>query len=96
MIRHVVFFKFKAGLSAEDKQGFFRSLQELPERVPGIMALEVGEDFMRSPRSYDVALIETFADRAALDHYSSHLSHLPVIARAREICESIVAVDFEA
>ncbi len=100
MIRHVVLFKFKPEVSAEERKNFIHRLQELPERVPGIIkdgrgAPEVGEDFMGTPRSCHVALIFSFAGRQALESYASHPSHLPVVERARQICESIAAVDFE-
>ena len=95
MIRHIVFFKFKPETSAEDRKDLLQRVKELPLQVPGIVAPEVGEDFMGSPRSYHAALIFSFADRAALNHYATHPDHLPVVERARQICESIAAVDFE-
>ena len=100
MVRHVVFFKFKLEVSPEERKEFVRSLKELPARVPGIIANgpgapEVGEDFTGTPRSYHVALILGFADCQALDHYASHPNHVPVVELARQLCESIVAVDFE-
>ncbi len=95
MIRHIVFFKFKTETSAEERKDFVRCLKELPSRVPGVLAPEVGEDFMGSARSYHVALIFSFAERAALDVYATHPNHTPVVERARQICESIATVDFE-
>ncbi len=100
VIRHVVFFKFKPEVSAEERKDFVLRLKDLPERVPGIMkdgrgTPEVGEDFMGAPLSYHVALIFTFPDRQALERYASHPNHLPVVERGRQICESIAAVDFE-
>jgi len=95
VIRHIVFFKLKPEISAEERKDFVRRLKELPSRVPGVLAPEIGEDFMGSARSYHAALIFGFADRAALDLYATHPNHLPVVERARQICESIVTVDFE-
>lgn len=95
MIRHAVFFKFKPEVSQADRADLVARLKSLPERVPGILKPEVGEDFMKSPRSYHAALVFGFEDRAALDRYQTHPNHVPVVERARQICESIVAVDYE-
>ena len=94
MLRHVVFFKFKPGVPAAERQGFLAMLRALPAKIPEIVSSEVGEDIMGTPRSYHVALISTFAGRDALDVYAKHAEHQPVIARAREICEVIAAVDY--
>ena len=95
MIRHVVFFKFKPEVSPADRADLVARLRALPERVPGILQPEVGEDLVRSPRSYDVALVFGFEDRAAMDRYQVHPNHVPVVERARRLCESIIAVDYE-
>ena len=95
MVRHVVFFKFKAAVNETDRAEVVALLKALPERVPGILKPEVGEDFLKSPRSYDVALVFGLADRAALDRYQNHPNHTLVVARIRPLCESVVVVDFE-
>jgi hypothetical protein len=96
MIRHVVMFKFKPEIAAPDRAAFVAALKNLPSQIPGILAPEVGVDFLGSPRSYHAALIFGFADRAGLEAYAKHPNHQPVLARAREICEAVAAVDFEA
>ena len=50
---------------------------------------------MKSPRSYDVALVFGFEDRAALDRYQNHPNHVSVGERVRPCCESVAAVDYE-
>ena len=57
--------------------------------------LKVGEDVVRSPRSYDTGLAITFPDRAALDAYQTNDRHVPVAQFGVSLCEHIVAVDFE-
>ena len=95
MVRHVVFFKFKADVNETDRADIVARLKALPERVPGVLKPEVGEDFLKSPRSYDVALVFGFEDRAALDRYQNHRNHVSVVERVRQLCESIAAVDYE-
>src|SRR2546421_8616977 len=95
MVRHAVFFKFKPEVSQQDRAAFITELRELPAKIPSILRPEVGEDFVGSPRSCHAALIFGFTDRQALNEYATHPEHQPVLARAKEICESIAAVDFE-
>jgi len=38
-------------------------------------------------------LLTGFADEAALAVYRDHPEHVPVVARARELCEDIVRLD---
>ncbi len=95
MVKHIVIFKFKPEVSAGDRAAFLSMVRELPSKIPFIKNPEAGEDFVHSPRSFDAGLVFGFTDRAALDEYAKHPHHQPVLARAREICESIAAVDYE-
>ena len=63
--------------------------------LDGVIELKVGEDVVRSPRSYDTGLAVTFADRAALDAYQTDDRHVPVAQYGVSLSEHIVAVDFE-
>jgi len=63
--------------------------------LPGVLDLKVGEDVVRSPRSYDTGLSITFPDRAALDAYQKNDRHVPVAQFGVSLSDHIVAVDFE-
>jgi len=95
MVRHIVFFKFKPEVSAADRAALVKMVRELPAKIPSIEKPEVGVDFVHSPRSYDAALSFGFASRTALQEYSVHPDHIPVVQRAKQICEAMAAVDFE-
>ncbi|MBS1789011.1 MAG: Dabb family protein [Acidobacteria bacterium] len=95
MIRHIVIFKFKPEVSQTDRNGFLEMLRALPSKISEIIDFEAGFDVVRSARAFDLALVSTYADLAALDRYAKHEHHLPVIARSKEICEQIASVDFE-
>jgi hypothetical protein len=94
MLTHVVFFKLKERIP-ENIGELVARLAPLAERVPQVRHLEVGADVVRAARSYDVALIVKFDDRAAMEAYQVHPEHVPVADYVREVCESILAVDFE-
>jgi hypothetical protein len=94
MLLHLVSFKYKAETDASARAEHRRRLAGLKD-LDVVEDLKVGEDVVRSPRSYDTGLAITFRDRAALDTYSKHERHVPVAQFGVGLCEHIVAVDFE-
>jgi hypothetical protein len=95
VIKHIVFFRFKPEVAAAEREELLSMLRALPGKIPEVVSLEVGVDVVRSPRSFDAALVSTFADLRALDVYAKHPDHQPVLALAREMCEQVAAVDYE-
>ena len=94
MILHMVSFKYKKDTDAaarEDHRARLRALKDLD----GVVDLKVGEDVVRSPRSYDTGLTVVFRDRTALDAYQQNDRHVPVAQHGVTISEHIVSVDFE-
>jgi len=94
MLLHLVSFKYKPEVDGATRAQHRARLAALKE-LDGVVELKVGEDVVRSPRSYDTGLSITFADRAALDIYQKHDRHVPVAQFGVTLCEHIVAVDFE-
>ena len=94
MIVHIVCFKYNSDVDATARTRHRERLRALSD-IDGIIDLKVGEDVVRSPRSYDTGLVITFRDRAALDFYQKHPRHIPVAQFAAN-CESVVSVDFDA
>ena len=67
----------------------------MKSKIDGLLDLEAGSDFLGSERSYDIALICTLKDKAALDFYQAHPVHQPVKKLMHEIRENSIAVDYE-
>ena len=95
MIRHLVFFKFKSETTEAERAELLALLHGLPGKIAEVQALEAGFDVVHSPRSFDLALVSTFADLAALGVYAKHPDHQPVVELAKVLCEQVAAVDFE-
>ena len=93
MIRHIVLFKLKEEFKAEIPQ-LVKNFYTMKGKVEGLLDLEAGADILGSERSYDLALICTFADRASFDAYQTHPAHMPVKKRMHEVREGSVACDF--
>ena len=94
MLLHLVCFRYKANVDEDTRRQHRDRLRAL-EGLDGIIALKVGADVVRSPRSYDTGLSVTFLDRAALDVYAKHPRHVPVAEFGVGLCEHIVSCDFE-
>jgi hypothetical protein len=94
MLTHLVCFKYRPDASEDARAEHRRGLQGLAG-LPGLVALTVGADVVRSPRSYDTGLLVTFRDRAALDAYQINPAHVLVAQSGASLCEHIVVVDFE-
>ena len=94
MLLHLVSFKYKADVDAATRAQHRQRLGAL-NGLNGVIDLKVGEDVVRSARSYDTGLAITFPDRAALDAYQKSEQHVPVAQFGVGLCEHIVAVDFD-
>ena len=94
MILHLVCFKYKPSIDGATRAEHRRQLATLG-RLDGVVDLKVGEDVVRSARSYDTGLSVTFHDRAALEAYAKDPRHVPIAQHGASISEHVVAVDFE-
>lgn len=92
MIKHIVCFKLKKGEDAERAAEILRSMKG---KVPQIIDIEVGVDFLKSERSYDVILQVTVKDESALSAYQEDGYHCGVVKKyMHAVRESSVAVDY--
>ncbi|MBP6303841.1 MAG: Dabb family protein [Bacteroidia bacterium] len=90
MVKHIVFWKLKEEANGSSKasnaQGIKEQLEALKGKIPGLLHIEVGVDFLHSPESADVVLYSEFENREALEVYAAHPLHkaiMPYIAEAR-------------
>jgi hypothetical protein len=95
MIKHIVFMKFKKGITDKDIVELEKLMAGLPGRIPEIKEYQFGRDIVQSERSYDFALVSAFEDLDALKRYQPHPDHQPVLAKVKEMSETILAVDFK-
>ena len=93
MIKHTVCFKLKPNQSVEKAAEVLRSMKG---KVPTIIDIEVGVDFLKSERSYDIILQVTLLDKKALNDYQNDEYHCLVVKKyMHAVRESSIAVDCE-
>ena len=73
MVRHIVFFRFE---NPEENIPIVRdSLYALRDKIPQIVDMQIGADFMHSQRSSDMVLIVDFKTREDLEIYDKNPDH---------------------
>lgn len=65
-------------------------------KVPMLKSIQVGIDFLHSPRSYDIILETTFETKDALSDYQNDPYHCDVVKKyIHSVQETSIAVDYE-
>lgn len=95
MIKHTVCFKLKDN-SEEMMSKTAEILRSMEGNVPMLRDIEVGKDFLGSPRSYDIILTVKLDDAQALDAYQQDDYHCNIVKKhMHSVTETSVAVDYE-
>ena len=99
MIRHIVMWKLKEHAEGASRAENALKLKEKLEGcrgiVPGMLKLEVGIAAPGLESTYDVVLVSDFTDKAALDAYQVHPTHLALKGFVGAVRESRECVDYE-
>lgn len=95
MIKHTVCFKLKDN-SPEECNKAAQILRSMDGNVELLRGIEVGVDFLHSPRSYDIILQVLLDDEKALEEYQKDEYHCSVVKKhMHSVAESSVAIDFK-
>lgn len=95
MVTHIVFFRLHE-YSLENARALQARLASMEGNVPSLRQIEVGIDFDRAERAFDVALLTRFDAKADLDAYQNDPFHRDVIAYVRSVCKQTAVVDYES
>ena len=95
MIKHIVCFKLKNPTEAECAKAA-EILRSMEGNVPQLRGIEVGCDFLHSPRSYDIILQVLLDSAEELDAYQNDEYHCSVVKKhMHEAAQSSIALDYE-
>jgi len=100
MVRHLVLWKYKEGLTEKEKDNLVLEakikLEALKEVIPGILSLKViTKTLPTGSDNCDFMLDSTFINQEALDFYQNHEEHLKAASFVRSIVGSRICVDYE-
>ena len=94
MLRHVVLWRLKS--QTDDSFDLIRrTLQAQQGRIPGLLRVEVGRNFVGSRRALDFALVCDFENRQALAAYHRHPAHMETRAIVDPLVDEHWIVDYE-
>ncbi|MFK0113279.1 Dabb family protein [Streptomyces sp. NPDC091217] len=93
MIRHIVLFKFKTGISWDDPraQEAERFAVKVGSEVPELHEWIPGRNISTRPVAHDYAVIGLVSDEEALERYMVHPFHQEAIRLWREISDWAIA-----
>jgi hypothetical protein len=94
MITHVVLYKLKEN-TPEIRKKMIETFYSMEGKIPALLSIKAGEDFLGAARSFDIALICEYESREKLKEYQEHPVHQPVKAYVHSVVEKSQSVDFE-
>jgi hypothetical protein len=94
MIRHVAVFRFVPEFTGEQREHWMSLLRALPERIPQLRSMSVGEDVLGGPASHELAIVADFDDLDGLAAYTRHPAHEEVLRLSAPVKASLATVDF--
>ncbi len=94
MIKHIVFFKLEDN-SDEHKKIIQNKILSLKNKIDIIKQIEVGINFTKSERAYDLALISDFESVEDLQSYAVNPLHVEVINYLKSKNTITKVVDYE-
>ena len=95
MIKHLVLFKFKEGVTDREREGLAYELECLSGVVSQVKSLQVAFDAGRKNNSYDLALDSEFDTMADMECYLAHPAHVKALENVSRLCQSVAKVDYE-
>ena len=95
MVIHTFAFRWKPGVTEEQRERVLSAIRSLQGRIPGLMETWVGVNFSPRSQGYGLGGVMKFADRAALEAYGGHPAHRELLVWLMPLIEA-VEVDFEA
>ncbi|MDR1678606.1 MAG: Dabb family protein [Prevotellaceae bacterium] len=99
MVKHIVIWKLKEFALGNDKAAnallVKEKLESLNGKIPGLLRLEVGIDFLQAESSGDIVLYSELENREALSVYQEHPLHKEAGLFVREVVCGRSSADFE-
>lgn len=98
MVKHIVLFKLRADVPAEQRleamRSFKAAIEALPERISCIRKVEVGLN-VNSSEAWNIALYSEFDSLDDVKRYAVHPDHVAAGKLLAEVKESRACVDYE-
>lgn len=95
MIKHIILWNFQEGKgSEEDKLKIKNGLEELKNKIPGIVEIEVITNPIAGSNA-EIMLNSTFESVDALNNYQIHEEHVNVATFVKSVTCNRMCMDYE-
>jgi hypothetical protein len=94
MIQHIVLFKWKEEISAEEKNAAIVALASL-QTIEDVGEFSAGGQLGKLAKGYDYAVTLRLSDLAALKTYWSHPKHVAALAVVQPLTSDVLVADYE-
>ena len=94
MIVHIVMFRFKEENRDNNIEDVVKKLNALVDLIPTLKSMEVGVDFSRTERAFDMSLYSKFDSKEDLQAYAIHPEHLKVVELIKSVTQESKVVDY--
>ncbi len=95
MYIHMFAFRWKPGVTQEQKKRVVEAIRGLQGQIPGLVETVVGMNLSPRGQGYELGGVMKFANKAALESYGAHPAHQKLLSWLMPLIEPI-EVDFEA
>jgi heme-degrading monooxygenase HmoA len=98
VLRHIVMYQFKAGITPAQIQEVVDTFGGLPQKINTIIGYEAGTNVSREGKSegYTHAFVVTFKSEADLAAYLVHPAHEAYVKIVRDRREKVIVFDYWA
>lgn len=93
MYVHMFAFRFKAGVTEEQKERIVAEIRKLKREIPEVLESWVGRNDSPRGQGYELGGVMKFADMAACERYGAHPAHQKLLSWLMPLIEPI-EVDF--
>jgi len=94
MVVHIVMFKFKDEDKTSNVEKVRDMLNKLGGELPMVKFMEVGVDFDKTERAFDLSLYSKFNSKEDLKAYAVDEKHLEVVKFIKSVTTDVKVVDY--
>ena len=94
MIIHTFAFRWKPGVTPEQKERVIREIRALQGQIPGLSETLVGHNISPRSQGYELGGVMKFADRTSFESYSDHPVHQRLLSWLMPLIDPL-EVDYE-
>ena len=94
MVIHTFAFRWKPGVTPDQKQHVMVAIRKLQGQIPGLLDTWVGQNISPRSQGYELGGVMKFKDRTSLEAYSGHPVHQELLSWLVPLIDPL-EVDFE-